>query len=151
MVKTYRITKVVDQAKAEGLFTEFLNAGTGGHLLTLARDQFNTDKRVYFSYVAGNEVLGFVATKSFRQTVSAGSGRDQTNSVTAGPQVKAKRNCSPIIPNISVVGLGGERAEETTESGYAHLLSLNSVTYLLPLSEMQYWARWTACLIQYVS
>lgn len=53
----YRITKVVDQAKTEALFTSFLNAGTGGCLLKLARNQFNTDKGVYFSYVVGNEAL----------------------------------------------------------------------------------------------
>lgn len=64
---------------------------------------------------------------------------------------KGQRKPSPNIPNSSILCPGGELEKETTESGQAHLLSLNSVTYLLPLSEMQYWARWTAGLIQYVS
>lgn len=64
---------------------------------------------------------------------------------------KGQRKLFPNIPNTSILCPGGEWEKETTESGQTHSLSLNSVTYLLPLSEMQYWARWTAGLIQYVS
>jgi len=54
---------------------------------------------------------------------------------------KSQLKLSPIIPNTSFVGLGGEQAEETIESGQAHLLSWSSVAYLLSLSEMHNWAR----------
>lgn len=64
---------------------------------------------------------------------------------------RLQRKPSSSVPGTSIAGLGGERAEKTTESGQAHLLPLNSVTYLPPLSEIHYRARRAAGLIQYVS